>query len=103
MRWSTYVFKSWRTLAASSAGKKPELENSQDPKRTRTVQDFLQRKFIIEPHSTARKSIGKGNVFWIKKHRKFKVTWVLSEGAATGDHVSTCRLGRLLRRKWRGY
>jgi len=48
------------STAASVAGKasaQPELENSQDPKRTRTVQDFLQRKFIIEPHSTARKSL----------------------------------------------
>jgi hypothetical protein len=36
---------------------RPELENSQDPKRTRIVQDFLQRKSIIEPHSTGGKSL----------------------------------------------
>jgi hypothetical protein len=34
-----------------------QLENSQDPKRIRTVQDFLQRKFIIEPHFAGRKSL----------------------------------------------
>jgi hypothetical protein len=31
--------------------------SASDPYRTRTIQDFLQRKFIIEPHSTVRKSL----------------------------------------------
>jgi hypothetical protein len=42
------------STAASVPGKasaRPELDNSQDPKRTRTVQDFLQRKFILKPIS----------------------------------------------------
>jgi hypothetical protein len=43
--------------AVIKASARPELENSQDPKRTRTVQDFLQRKFIIEPHFAWRKSL----------------------------------------------
>jgi hypothetical protein len=30
--------------SAGKAGARPKLENSQDPKRTRTVQEFLQRK-----------------------------------------------------------
>jgi hypothetical protein len=42
---------------AGKAGVRPKLENSQDPKRTRTVQEFLQRKFIIEPHFAGRKSL----------------------------------------------
>jgi hypothetical protein len=43
--------------AAGKASARPELENSQDPKRTTTVQDFLQRKFIIEPRLADRKSL----------------------------------------------
>jgi hypothetical protein len=39
------------------ASARPELENSQGPKQTRTVQDFLQRKFIIEAHFAGRKSL----------------------------------------------
>jgi hypothetical protein len=44
-------------LSPTNASARPELENSQDPKRTRTVQDFLQRKFIIEAHFARRKSL----------------------------------------------
>jgi len=40
---------------SGKASARPELEN--DPKRTRTVQDFLQRKFIIEAHFAGRKSL----------------------------------------------
>jgi hypothetical protein len=40
-----------------AAKARPELENSQDPKRTRAVQDFLQRELIIEPHFADRKSL----------------------------------------------
>ena len=46
--------------AASVAGKasaRPELENTQDQKRTRTVQDCLPRKSIIEDHFANRKSL----------------------------------------------
>jgi len=35
-------------MFAESLTPRPELENSQDPKRTRAVQDFLQRKFRLE-------------------------------------------------------
>jgi len=44
------------TSVAGKASARPELENSQDPKGTRTEQDFLQRKLIIEPHFFGRKS-----------------------------------------------
>jgi hypothetical protein len=49
----------WSRLrsAVIKASAFPELENSQDPKPTSTVQDFLQRKFIIEPHFARRKSL----------------------------------------------
>jgi hypothetical protein len=33
------------------------IREQQDPKRTRTVQDFFQRKFIIEGHFIGRKSL----------------------------------------------
>jgi hypothetical protein len=39
------------------ASTRPELEDSQDPKRKRTVQNFLQRKLIIESHFAGRKSL----------------------------------------------
>jgi hypothetical protein len=42
---------------AAKASACPELENSQDPKRIRTVQDCLQRKSIIEAHFAGRKSL----------------------------------------------
>jgi hypothetical protein len=42
---------------ARKASARPELEKSQDPKRTRTVQGFLQRKFISEAHFAERKSL----------------------------------------------
>jgi hypothetical protein len=45
------------TSVAGKASARPELENSQAPKRTRTVKDFLQRKFIIEAHFAGRKSL----------------------------------------------
>ena len=37
---------------AGKAGARPELENSQDPKRTSTVQDFFSK-----PHFVGRKSL----------------------------------------------
>jgi hypothetical protein len=37
---------------AGKAGARPELENSQDPKRTSTVQDFFSK-----PHFAGRKSL----------------------------------------------
>jgi hypothetical protein len=42
---------------SGKASARPELENSQDPKRTRSVQDFLQCKFMIEAHFASRKSV----------------------------------------------
>jgi hypothetical protein len=47
------------STATSVAGKAhaPRIENSQDPKWIRTVQDCLQLKFIIEPHFAGRKSL----------------------------------------------
>jgi hypothetical protein len=40
-----------QSSVAGKASPRPELENNRDPKRTSTVQDFLQRKFILEPIS----------------------------------------------------
>jgi hypothetical protein len=44
-------------MAITGTAQNEGNDNSQDPKRTRTVQDFLQRKFIVEPHFAGGKSL----------------------------------------------
>jgi hypothetical protein len=43
--------------AVIKASARPELENSQDPKRIRADSGFLQRNLIIAPHSVGPKSL----------------------------------------------